>query len=85
MNTEEALKIAHDSAPTNVTATDRREPNGINPGARVTVTPDDYAFDPVAGEVVASSVHEIAIRRRDDQVGEVVVHFPRIGFRVQPQ
>jgi hypothetical protein len=49
---------------------------------RVTVTPDDYAFDPVAGELVCSSAHEIAIRRQDPAVGEVVVHVPRFGFRV---
>ena len=48
----------------------------------VTVTPDDYGFDPVAGTLVASSVDEVAIRRSDPAVGEVVVHFPRFGFRV---
>ena len=63
----------------------RRRPNGIKPGDSVTVTPDDYGFDPVAGEMVASSVHEIAVRRHDDQVGDIVVHFPRIGFRVERQ
>jgi hypothetical protein len=50
----------------------------------VHVTPDDYAFDPVAGELVASSVDEVAIRRHDPAVGTVVVHFPRFGFRVAP-
>jgi hypothetical protein len=49
---------------------------------RVTVTPDDYAFDPVAGELVGSSAHEIALRREEPALGEVVVHFPRVGFRV---
>lgn len=82
MSSDEALKIAQESTPAAVRAADALEPNGIKPGDRVTVTADDYGFDPVAGEVVASSIHEIAIRRRDDQVGEIVVHFPRIGFRV---
>jgi hypothetical protein len=40
--------------------------------------------DPVGGELVASSVHEIAIRRRDDRAGEVVVHFPREHYLVTP-
>ena len=48
----------------------------------MTVTPDDYGFDPVAGTLVASSAEEIAIRRSDPAVGAVVVHFPRFGFRV---
>lgn len=51
-------------------------------GARVRVVPDDYGFDPVEGELVASSVHEVAIRCSASEVGDVVVHFPRAGFRV---
>ena len=47
--------------------------------------PDDYGFDPVAGELVCSSVNEVAVRRVDEQVGEIVVHFPRLGFRVVPE
>jgi glutathione S-transferase len=49
---------------------------------RVAVVPDDYGFDPVAGEVVTSSAHEIALLRSAPEVGEVVVHFPRVGFKV---
>jgi hypothetical protein len=85
MAPDEALAIAKQSMPAAAPVADLQEPNGIKPGDLVTVTPDDYGFDPVAGEVVASSTHEIAIRRRDDQVGDVVVHFPRIGFRVVQQ
>jgi glutathione S-transferase len=82
MSPEEALAVARATAPATAAVTDGSEPNGIKPGDRVTVTPDDYGFDPVAGEVVASSIHEIAIRRHAGEVGDVVVHFPRIGFRV---
>jgi glutathione S-transferase len=85
MSADEALQIAKQSTPAPGSAADAHEPNGVKPGARVTVTPDDYGFDPVAGEVVASSVHEIAIRRRDDHLGELVVHFPRVGCRVAGQ
>ena len=78
----EALAIARESRPAAVAAADPGEPNGLTPGMRVAVTPDDYAFDPVEGELVFSAVHEIAVRRQDPAVGEVVVHFPRYGFRV---
>jgi len=77
-----ALRLARDSASTTAEAADPNDPNGLAPGLRVTVTPDDYGMDPVAGTVVASSGDEIAIRREDEEVGEVVVHFPRVGFRV---
>lgn len=42
----------------------------------VQVMADDYGRDPIAGTLVASSADEIAIRREDPRVGEVVVHFP---------
>ena len=60
----------------------RGEPNGLAAGERVNVVPDDYGFDPVGGELVAADVHEIAVRRSSPETGEVVVHFPRAGFRV---
>jgi hypothetical protein len=34
------------------------------------------------GELVFSTPHEIAIKRHDPAVGDVVVHFPRAGFWV---
>jgi len=82
MDPAEALRIAKQSSPATARAADKHEPNRIAPGARVAVVPDDYGFDPVEGEVVMTSAHEIAVRRVDDEVGEIVVHFPRVGFRV---
>jgi len=79
---EEALRIARDAEPARGDGWDRGEPNGLAPGDHVRVLPDDYGFDPVAGEVVSSSVHEIAIRRHTPETREVVVHFPRAGFQV---
>ena len=35
-----------------------------------------------AGELVALSVHEIALRRTDPRAGEVVVHLPREHYLV---
>lgn len=80
---EEALRIAREARPATAPAPrDERDPNGLAPGMRVRVVPDDYGFDPVEGDLVASSVHEVALRREAPEVGEVVVHFPRAGFRV---
>ena len=79
----DALAIARESRPAAVPAADPGEPNGLEPGTRIAVTPDDYAFDPVEGELVFSTAQEIALRRQDPAVGEVVVHFPRYGFRTR--
>lgn len=56
--------------------------HGIEMGTPVTVTPLDYAFDSVAGELVVSSPNEFAIKRRDERAGDVLVHFPRIGYKL---
>jgi hypothetical protein len=48
----------------------------------VSVTPDDYGKVPVVGALVTLDLQEIAIRRVDERAGEVVVHFPRIGYTV---
>jgi glutathione S-transferase len=78
----DALAVARDAEPAEPTGVDPHEPNGLAAGMAVTITPDDYGFDPVAGTLVASSSDHIAIRRSDAVVGTVVVHFPRFGFRV---
>jgi glutathione S-transferase len=82
MTPDEALAIARDATPAPGTGVAPGEPNDLAAGRRITVTPDDYAFDPVAGELVSASVHEVALRREDPALGAIVVHFPRIGFRV---
>jgi glutathione S-transferase len=82
MAPSEALAIAKAATSDAAEAEDPRDPRGLKPGDTVTVAADDYGRDPVAGEIVFGNAHEIAIRRRHEQVGEVVVHFPRAGFTV---
>ncbi len=84
MDSKDALAIAKAATPQAQPAPDPFDPRGLKPGDKVTVAADDYGRDAVAGEIVFSNAHEIAIRRHDDQAGEVVVHFPRAGFTVVP-
>jgi glutathione S-transferase len=78
----DALAIARASSPAPGAGVASGEPNDLAAGDRVTVTAEDYGFDPVAGTVVSASASEIAIARHDDRTGPLVVHFPRVGFRV---
>jgi glutathione S-transferase len=78
----EALAIAKAARPLPGAGVAPGEPNGLTAGERVNVVPDDYGFDPVGGELVAADVHEVAVRRSSPETGDVVVHFPRAGFRV---
>ncbi len=80
----DALAIARDAEPAQSGGVAAEEPNGLAAGMDVTVTPDDYAFDPVRGTLLAASPEDVVIRRSDPAVGTVAVHFPRFGFRVLP-
>jgi glutathione S-transferase len=82
MSPKEALAVASEATSDARLAHDPHDPNGHKPGEKVTVSADDYGRDPIAGEIVFSNAHEIAILRSAPEVGEVVVHFPRAGFSV---
>ncbi|MEJ2130888.1 MAG: glutathione S-transferase family protein [Gammaproteobacteria bacterium] len=82
LDAADALAIAKDAGPDTLPEEDPGEPGGIKPGDRVEVAPDDYGRDFVKGELISSSPQEIAILRRDHELGEIVVHFPRAGFVV---
>jgi glutathione S-transferase len=56
---------------------------GLAEGDEVTVTPTDYAHDPVAGCLVGLSRDEVVIARTDERAGTVHVHFPRIAFQIK--
>jgi glutathione S-transferase len=84
MSAEEALAIARKASPETVGENDPDDPNGRKVGDKVRVAPDDYGKDEVGGEIVSLSAQHIAIRRVDERVGEIVVHFPRAGFLVIP-
>jgi glutathione S-transferase len=84
MSAQQALDVARNAISVAKPSVDPRDPIGRQPGQTVTVTPDDTGRDPVVGELVASDVHEIVIRRSDREIGEVCVHFPRAGFVVAP-
>jgi glutathione S-transferase len=84
MSAQQALDVARDATSIARATVDPQDPIGRKPGQTVTVTPDDTGRNPVVGELVASDVHEIVIRRSDREIGEVCVHFPRAGFVVAP-
>ena len=83
IGSEDALAIAAAATGTAPTAVDVGL--GFAPGEAVTVTPTDYAQDPVAGTLCGLTRNEVAIARTDARAGRVVVHFPRIGFQVKKE
>jgi glutathione S-transferase len=83
MQGAEAVEVARQTTPATARAVDPSEPNGLQPGDRVEIVHESFGQDPVSGELVASSVHEIAIARADARAGDVVVHLPREHYKVR--
>jgi len=54
---------------------------GLTVGAEVTVSPSTGG-PAVAGILHGNSANHVALMRNDDQVGQICVNFPRLGYRV---
>jgi glutathione S-transferase len=79
---DEAFAAARGAAP----EPGRVEPGdaqGLTAGAEVEVMPDDTLRGAVRGRVVAAGPNQIAVERSHPRCGTVVVHFPRLGYRVR--
>ena len=82
MTSAEAIAVAQQGMTAAVSFA--AEPD-LGEGDEVTVTPTDYAHDPVAGRLVGLGPQEVVIARSDERAGSVHVHFPRIGFQIKKQ
>ena len=54
-------------------------------GDAVEVLPIDYGFQPTRGKLRIASEDSIVVERHDERAGELLVHFPRLGFQVRPE
>lgn len=85
MTPEAAIERATACTPDMTEASDPQDPQGLRPGMRVTVHPDvDGGEQPVTGTVLRSSADTIVLCREEADVGKIAVHFPRAGYRVDP-
>jgi len=83
MTPEQAVAVAKDATATTPEQTDAADPQGLRPGMNVSVTPlTDSGESGVTGTILALCRDRIALARHDALCGDVVVHFPRVGYRV---
>ncbi len=76
---------ARDGQPDLTVMLDLDDPQNLAAGLPVAVAADDFSDrGAVEGELVVASALEIAVHRRTDDFGDLVVHFPRLGYRVMP-
>lgn len=79
MDATEALRIAAAAQPATPRVSNSFEEDPPL-GCHVRIRADDYGRDPVEGELVLLDADEIALLRTDQRLGDIVVHFPRLGY-----
>lgn len=83
MTPAEALEVARTSTSLAVESTDPRDPQGLAAGMTVAIAPvTDSGETPVEGRIHLATRDRVAIAHHDPLCGDVVVHFPRVGYRV---
>ncbi len=82
MDAAEALDIARDATPDAARAPMPGDPEGLAPGDRVEVCLESGTGGTVAGRLHHADADDVAVVREDPRVGQVAVHFPRVGSRV---
>lgn len=84
MTAAEALEIATEAEPATPEAVDPGDPLGLAPGEIVEVRPEGMDGVPaVAGTLRFLDPQTVVLDRDDEQVGQVSVHFPRVGYRIE--
>ncbi len=84
MGAKQAIAIAREATPAAPPEAAHAAdlPEGLKLGDPVVVLPEEFGSGHVTGKLVASDVHEIAVARRAEQAGDLVVHFPREDYLV---
>ena len=76
---DEALVEARAATPATPRASEPQEGDPL-PGQRARVRASDNARDWIEGEVHFIDADEIALLHENDEVGQMAVHFPRLGY-----
>ena len=79
-----AIALAKASTPEPVgTEAFFQDEHGIPLGSQVVITAESFGLEPTQGELLAATRMHYTLRRQDERVGTVHVHFPRVGFSLK--
>ncbi len=81
---DEALELAKSTTPDDEGDVMVTNPMGLSRGDKVAISADDYGQDEVVGELLHLDFTRIKIRRNDERVGDLNVHFPQLGYQLRP-
>ncbi len=81
----EAHRVARETEPDLTSEVATNDAQGLEAGMPVKVMPDDFSLrGAVEGNLMRASALELAVHRSTDEFGDLVIHFPRLGYRVEP-
>lgn len=81
MSSADAIGIAHAATPEPIKADEVfQDDHGIALGSRVTIAAEAFGTETSEGVLLAATRTRYTIERRDERVGTVHVHFPRVGY-----
>ena len=75
-----ALDIARDASPDLTPPANAIEDAALTVGANIAIRPNDYGQEETIGEIVWVTADALAVKRTDEQIGDVLVHYPRLGY-----
>lgn len=78
----DALSIAAQAKPKEITEQAEAMPVGVALGDRVSVSPFDQA-SPAVGQLISMTPQSVSLLTEDPLVGTLHVHFPRLGYRIK--
>lgn len=82
ISADTALQIARDAAFQSVPGVEPGMQHDLKEGDLVSVQAEVAGRSPTIGELHLMTARHVAVRTRTERAGEVVVHFPREGYRV---
>ena len=85
MEAEEALKTAKTATHSTPQQVEAGDPLNLEAGMTVTITQDLDGGDPeVSGKLQYADRETVAILHENEDVGQICIHFPRVGYRIRP-
>ena len=83
MDPDDAIARAASCEPAGASGVGEGDPQGLTVGMTVSVNPDvDGGEQPVTGKLRFADAETVSIDRESAQAGQVCVHFPRAGYRI---
>ena len=80
MQPADALAVAREATPDYTPPADAITDETLPVGKSIKIRPDDYGQEETLGEIVWVTAEAIAVKRTDAHVGDVLVHYPRLGY-----